>query len=110
METKLISYDYDPEGRTITSAFRLTSPEGYSKKLTALVSEFLETSDEVNIIEFFMTKVEAGVFSGSELMALAVAGFKSPLDTMQMLRDPELLMAGMLSGMMDKVKGKKETD
>ena len=93
-KTRVLSFPYTPEGKNLLEIFSL--PPETESRWRKLLDEF-HASPETDIAKFFMEKFDANEFSDSELIFLAIVGFKSPLDDAG--RDAGLVRQ-MLRGMM----------
>ena len=81
--TAVIEYDYNEEASDIPGVFGMDADhdkETWSDELVAFGE-----SDEKSATAYFMGLVDSGKISGSRLMMLAFAGWKSPEDIRLML-------------------------
>lgn len=94
METKLVIFRHEPKQKTTAKSFGLNSEEWHAKMTGSLLA--FCSGDETNMADTFVRMIKDDVFTGSELMALALIGWKSPLDTMRILQDPEMRELGAI--------------
>jgi len=82
--TTIIEYEVLRDASDLYAAFGL-DPEAWAEKWATKLTEVMQSSD-TKMSSDFIDLLEQNFFTGSELMALAFAGFKSPNDMEHMMR------------------------